>query len=91
MGCLRKNNNKVGIKPQASTDRLPNVILSSQPPLTTPLGMALANIGKIQLHPPVGRNQFLPLGSMLKLLHQSQLPGGDVEIGNLLKKNRVMI
>ena len=33
--------NRVGTQPQPSTDRLPKVVLSSHPPLDTPLDMAL--------------------------------------------------
>ena len=66
-----------GAQPHPSMDRLPNVVLSSQPPLNTPLDTALPTRGKkMQLHPPVSRHQSLPPGSLHKPLDQPHPPWG---------------
>ena len=65
--------NRLGTQPNPSADRLPEVILSSQP-MHTPWHSTAHQQDKTQVHPPVSRQPSLPPGSLKKSLDQPHPP-----------------
>ena len=68
--CFESHNNRVGTQPNHH-DRLYKLALRSQPPLNTPLDMALPTRGTRSSTSPSRR-------SLHKLLHPRHLPGAEV-------------
>ena len=73
---LRPNNSKTITQPYSSV-RVLKVFLSSQPSQNTPLDTGIPTRRKSKFHPPEGRYQSLPLGSLRKPQDQPQ-PSEDI-------------
>ena len=77
-GASGQTTNRVGTQTHPSADRLPEVVLSQQLPINTPLDTTLCTQGTRpgSTHQWEGASQSLPPGSLHKLLEQPHPPGG---------------